>query len=480
MKILHAASECFPLAKTGGLGDVVSALPAALRKLGIDARVCLPAYRGVAQKLTDVRVAGEALDINGLHFDVLSGQHAASGLRLLLLDCPPLFDRGGDPYHDENGKPWPDNAWRFGCYSEAVARVAEGCEGWRADIVHLHDWQVGLAAPRLAMLGTRRPMIVFTIHNLAYQGVFGREEYAELHLPQVWWHMDGLEFWGGFSFIKGGLNYSDAITTVSPTYAREILTPDHGHGLDGVLRYRSRKLVGIANGIDADAWNPATDPYLDRHYNARSVVAGKKANKAAVLSELGLEASGAPLLIYIGRFAQQKGADLLLEAAEALMKEPLQIAVLGSGDRKLEQAFAAWAARESGRVAVCLRHDERLAHRMTAAADLQLMPSRFEPCGLNQMYAQRYGTIPVVRNTGGLADTVVDTTAETMAAGTATGVLYQPADSTGVIYGVGRGLELLAQQPIRLALQRAGMKRDFSWKHSAREYLDLYHSLLKH
>lgn len=477
MKILHAASECFPLAKTGGLGDVVAALPVAQGRLGADARVCLPAYRGTLQQLLDGSRRGGGLEINGLRFDLVDGIHGTSGLRLVLLDCPALFDRPGDPYHDAGGIPWPDNAWRFGCFSEAVARLAQGWGGWRPDIVHLHDWQAGLAAPRIAGLGARRPLIVFTVHNLAYQGVFGREEYRALHLPPVWWHLDGLEFWGGFSFIKGGLNYSDAITTVSPTYAREILQPASGHGLDGVLRHRSQRLCGILNGIDPDAWNPVTDPHLDRHYSERSVTAGKKANKRGLLAELGLAGDDVPLLIYIGRFAEQKGADLLLEAAGELMKLPLQMAVLGSGDRELEKRFASWAAEMSARVSVSLRHDERLAHRLTAAADLQLMPSRFEPCGLNQMYAQRYGTIPVVHRTGGLADTVVDATAATLADGTATGVHFEHADAGGVIYGVRRALALLGEAKVRRALQRAGMSRDFSWAHSAQTYLDLYQSL---
>ncbi|MDR3415316.1 MAG: glycogen synthase GlgA [Nevskia sp.] len=476
LKVLHAASECQPLAKTGGLADVVAALPAALTAVGVEARVCLPAYRGVKQQISDLAWVG-GVNVLGQDFGVLEGSLPERGLKLWLIDCPHLYERPGDPYHDMHGRPWHDNPWRFGCFAQAVAQLARGCNGWKPDVVHLHDWQAALAAAWIEPL-PGRPRLVFTIHNLAYQGLYSRDEFNALQVPGYLWHMHGVEFWGGFSFMKAGINLCDAITTVSPTYAREILTPEFGHSLDGALRDRRSLLHGIVNGIDAEAWNPATDLLLGSTYGNRNVVSGKNANKAALKEELGLAPGEEPLLIFIGRFAEQKGADLILAARGPLLELPLQLAVLGTGDRQLERQFGEWAEAQPGRVALRLRYDEGLAHRMTAAADLQLMPSRFEPCGLNQMYAQRYGTIPVVRRTGGLADTVTDATAESLADGSATGVHFQHADVGGVLHGVRRGLELLADKTLRARLRRTGMARDFSWTRSARQYEQLYTSLL--
>ncbi|MDB5985569.1 MAG: glycogen/starch synthase, ADP-glucose type [Nevskia sp.] len=484
MKILHAAAECFPLAKTGGLGDVLGALPFAQRNLGADARVMLPAYRGVRQKLGSTRRLGE-LQLRGQRCEIFAGElpsidgGTAARLPVLLFDCPALFDRDGGPYEDANGRAFADNAWRFGCFGEAVAQIASGAvAGFEADVVNLHDWQAALAAPRLSAQATR-PRIVFTIHNLAYQGQFGRREFDALGLPLAWWQPDFLEFWGGFSFMKAGLNFSDAISTVSPTYAREIQTPAFGQGLDGVLRARAAILHGIANGIDQTLWNPATDPLIDQNYTLADVDAGKRANKQALLQELALDADERPLVAFIGRLAEQKGADLILAAREQLLALPAQYVVLAAGDPQLQNAFRSLAYNApEGRIAVHIAHDERFAHRLTAAADLLLMPSRFEPCGLNQMYAQRYGTLPLVHNTGGLADTVVDATAATLADGSATGVQFRDADVGGVVYGVRRGLELLADVGSADRLRKTGMRRDFSWTRSAQRYLELYQSLI--
>ncbi len=481
MKILHAAAECFPLAKTGGLGDVLGALPFAQRKLGADARVILPAYRGVQQKLGPTTILG-TLQLRGTTCNVLGGELVSGnqGLPVLLVDIPALFDRPGNPYEDLSGHPFEDNAWRFGCFGEAVAQIASGALGiFKPDVVNLHDWQSALAAPRLSTQ-TPRPRIVFTIHNLAYQGQFGRREFDALGLPAAWWQPDFLEFWGGFSFMKGGLNFSDAITTVSPTYAEEIQTAAFGCALDGVLRQRAGILHGIANGIDQQLWNPATDKLLPFNYDDASVTAGKRANKEALQQALALEVDAdIPLVAFIGRLAEQKGADLILNAREALLALPAQYAILAAGDAQLQNAFRSLAYNApEGRIAVHIAHDESLAHRLTAAADLLLMPSRFEPCGLNQMYAQRYGTLPVVHRTGGLADTVVDTTAATLADGSATGVLFNDADVGGVTYGVRRGLELLADPTITAQLRVTGMRRDFAWTRSAQRYLDLYGELI--
>lgn len=476
MKVLHAASECFPLAKTGGLGDVVGALPLAQRNLGADARVMLPAYRGLRENLRDVRSLGR-LQLLGHTFEILQGA-AATGLPVFLADCPALFDRDGGPYQDAAGRDYGDNALRFGLYSMAVAEFARRPEfGFVPQLVHLHDWQSALAAAWLAFAPTR-PALAFTIHNLAYQGQFGRDSFEALRLPWAWWQPEALEFWGGWSFMKAGITFSDAVTTVSPTYAREIQTADYGCSLDPLLRARAGVLHGIVNGID-DSWNPAADSLIEHPYDASTATAGKRANKRVLQRELGLEPGDTPLLVFIGRLAEQKGADLLLAASEQLLKLPVQIAVLAGGDAALAEAFREFARRAPrGRVAVRIAHDERLAHRYIAAADLLLMPSRFEPCGLTQMYAQRYGTVPVARRTGGLADTVVDATAQTLADGSATGVLFDTADAGGVAWGVGRAVELLGKRGVHEQLQRQGMSRDFSWNASARSYLSLYNELV--
>jgi starch synthase len=482
LRVLHAAAECFPLAKTGGLGDVAAALPAALRALGCDARVAMPAYRGVAQSLGRVEPLSSH-EINGIRYTVLRGA-LADGLPVYLFDAPPLFDRAGGPYADEAQQPYADNALRFGTFSAALAAfVAQGAAGFDPQVLHLHDWQTALAAPWLAA-APQRPALVFTIHNLAYQGQFGREAFETLGLPSSWWSPEALEFWGGFSCMKGGLNYADLITTVSPTYAREIQTPAFGCGLDGLLTARSDQLVGILNGIDTTVWNPATDPHLVRHYDSRTVTAGKQANRVAVANTLALASPAhgqtLPLVVFIGRLADQKGADLLLAAQDALMQMPLQLAVLASGDTKLEAAFSDWAGRApAGRLAIRLAHDEALAHQLTAAADLLVMPSRFEPCGLNQMYAQRYGTIPVVHRTGGLADTVVDAGAGSSAEPGGSGVLFDHADVGGLLWGLRRGLELCSDRRRCQRLRRQGMARDFSWSASAQQYQESYTRLLR-
>ena len=477
LRVLHAASECFPLAKTGGLGDVVGALPAALASFGVDARVALPAYPGLREQLTVVqRVA--RFPAGGADFEILRGQ--LDGSTIYLFDAPALFARDGGPYEDAARQPWADNAARFGAFGLAVAQFAQrGVDGFAPSIVHLHDWQAALAAPALAQ-NAARPRVVFTIHNLAYQGVFDRQDFHALGLPGAWWTPEGVEYWGGFSFMKAGLNFADAITTVSPTYAREITTEAFGCGLDGVLRRHIDKLSGIVNGIDATIWNPVTDPRLTATYGVDSVDAGKRANRVALQIDWGLATGDFPLIAFIGRLADQKGADLLLAVGDALLTESdAQIAVLASGDPGLQRAFVDWAAAApAGRVAVRIAHDETLAHRLTAAADLQLMPSRFEPCGLNQMYAQRYGTIPVVHRTGGLADTVVDATPATLADASATGVHFADADPGGVLWGLRRGLALIADEATRRQLRRTGMARDFSWPASAQRYRALYAALL--
>ena len=482
MKVLHVAAECFPLIKTGGLADVVGSLPLAQRRIGIDARVALPGYRGLNGRLEFAHTVA-AFDLQGFGFNVTeamlnSVDSAEERLPVYLFECPELYDRPGDPYRDAQGKEHPDNALRFGLFAEAVSRFASHrSNGFSPALVHLHDWQAAPVAAWLS-LESQRPSTLLTIHNLAYQGVFDRETFEHLGLPQQWWSPQAMEFWGKCSFLKAGIQFADAITTVSPGYAREIQMAEYGCGLDANLRARSTDLSGILNGIDTGVWNPQTDPFIPAHYTAGDVNIGKGANKSALQRELGLAISSRPLVAFVGRLADQKGADLILAAREELLRLDAQYVVLASGDHGLEQAFAGFAGPlVADRVAVRLLHDETLAHKIFAAADLLLIPSRFEPCGLTQMYAQRYGTLPVVRRTGGLIDTVVDADAESLATNRATGVHFLDADVGGLLYGVRRGLELIADATTHDKLRQAAMARDFSWLQSAVDYKQLYRGL---
>lgn len=477
MKVLFVASEAHPLIKTGGLGDVCGSLPPALQSLGVDVRLMLPAYRDAVAHAGRLKTAAR-LELPRLAAPVavLEGTLPGTRVKTWLVDFPPAFDRHGNPYLDDHGQPWHDNAARFALLARAARAAALGqvSHHWLPDVVHCHDWQTGLVPALLALEQARRPATIFTIHNLAYQGLFPRETLEALGLPPALWSLEALEFHGQLSFIKGGLVFADWITTVSPTYAREIQTPEYGCGLDGLLRYRATRISGILNGIDARAWNPARDPHLAERYSPKRLK-GKLANKLALQRELGLEVGGdRALLGTVGRLVEQKGVDLLLEALAQIMQHDVQLAVLGTGEARFEQRLREMAARFPGRLAVLIGYDELLAHRITAGADIFLMPSRFEPCGLNQMYSQRYGTVPVVRRVGGLADTVIDATPENLRNGTATGVVFDPPDPQALVAAVARALALYADKKRWRRLMLAGMRRDFSWEHSAREYLRLY------
>lgn len=460
-RVLFAASECAPLAKTGGLGDVCAALPPALRALGLDVRVLLPGYREVLAAASCRLVA---------HIEILRLQARLLEARLpgevpaVILDCPALYDRAGGPYQDAQGRDWPDNALRFGALAKAAALLSSARSPlqWRPDVLHCHDWQAALAPAFLAEERERTPSVL-TIHNLAFQGNFAPEILPALGLPASRYSIDGLEFYGKASFLKGGLLLADALTTVSPTYAAEIQTPEFGCGLDGVLRLRSGVLSGILNGIDTTAWNPAKDRFVEKRYSARDL-SSKKVNKAALQKRMGLEETEEmPLFGTVGRMTHQKGTDLILEAIDELAALG-QVALVGTGERALEEAARAAARRYPGRVAASIGFSEPLAHLLEAGADIFLMPSRFEPCGLNQMYSQRYGTPPVVRATGGLADTVEDGR---------TGFLFE-----GDLAGAARRAAQAWRRPKAWrALQRAGMARDFSWSAAARRYAALYSRL---
>ncbi|MDZ7781420.1 MAG: glycogen synthase GlgA [Halioglobus sp.] len=474
MRALFVASEAYPLVKTGGLADVAGSLPEALRQSGVDVRLLLPAYQSLLETIEPPATVA-SLELAGTSVQVLECLLPGTQVITWLLRHPAFSERAGNPYHDAAGQPWPDNAERFMLLCRLAAEICTGDNAldWRPDVLHCNDWHTGPAIA-LAHLHQQRPTTVFTIHNLAHLGLFDRPTFEQLRLPEPLWHHDAMEFYGQFCFMKGGLVYADHITTVSPTYADEICEPGNGMGLEGLLSQRRDHLYGILNGIDMQAWDPADDDFIDHPYDVRSV-GHKSRNKSSLQRELGLdERADRPLLAYIGRLAEQKGLDLLLPVVGDILGSPAQLAVLGTGDAGYERALGDLAAVRPDSMAVCLEYNESLAHRIEAGADIFLMPSLFEPCGLNQLYSLRYGTVPVVRRVGGLADTVTDTDAQSIAAGTATGFVFDEAQPDALLAAVQRALQQWVDKPGWRRLQQTGMQQDFSWRTSARQYLALY------
>lgn len=477
-RILFASSEAAPLVKTGGLGDVSGSLPAALHQLGHEVRIILPAYpSAVAGAGPLTRLAGFWL--NHHYVTLLAGKMPDTGVPLWLVDSPSLFQRQGNPYVDGNGQDWPDNAERFALFCRVIVEVAMDRLGlaWQPEVVHGNDWQTGLAIALLD-LEQERPATVFSIHNLAYQGHFPYATFQALDLPQQLWSPDSLEYYGQLAMIKGGLAHADRITTVSPTYAQEILSPELGCGMDGLLRHRQDRLSGILNGIDTHTWDPGQDPHLASTYSAKTL--NKKAhNKRALQRQLKLPEQDIPLLGLVSRLVEQKGIDLVLQALPQLLETPLQLVILGSGIKAFEQACLALAARYPSQVAVHIGYDEALAHRIEAGADLFLMPSRFEPCGLNQLYSLHYGTPPIVHQTGGLADTVIHTTAQTLADGTANGFVFTPATVQCLQQAITAALACLADANCWQHVRQNGMRQDVSWHNSAAAYLAVYQQAMQ-
>ncbi|MDP2809496.1 MAG: glycogen synthase GlgA [Rhodocyclaceae bacterium] len=476
MKVLFATSELAPWVKTGGLGDVAGALPAALRALGLDVRVLVPAYPALLENFPDAQEIAQPRGLGGLlPAPTLRQAMAPDGTPLLLLDYPPYFNRPGNPYLGPEGRDWLDNHLRFGLLSRVAAWLGSEAStlAWQPDIVHCNDWQTGLAAAYLHYLPGRRAKSLFTLHNLAFQGLFDHASLFELGLPDAAWQMNGIEYFGYLSFLKGGLQHADAITTVSPSYAREIQTDAEGMGMDGLLRQRAGQLSGILNGIDSKAWNPATDHHLYRSYSARRLD-GKATNKSELQAQLGLEQrQDIPLLAVVSRLTEQKGLDLLLEVAPQVLKLPAQLVVLGSGTHVMEQAWAALGRKHRNQCSVTIGFDEALSHRIEAGADIFVMPSRFEPCGLNQMYSLRYGTPPVVRATGGLADTVIDAADEKHG----NGFVFGPATADALLQALQRASTAWRDPKRWRLLQKHGMARDSSWAEAARRYVELYQRL---
>lgn len=479
MKVLFAASEMAPWVKTGGLGDVAGALPLALRAQGVDVRVLLPLYPALRAAFASSEAVVRIPAVGHMPAGSLHLATTADGLPLYLLECNALFDRPGNPYLGPDGRDLPDNALRFGMLAHAAALLATDASplSWHPEVLHCHDWQTALAPAYLRYrlgLVSGHARTVLTVHNLAFQGLFGRDMLEPLGLPADCWHLHGVEYHGYLSFLKAGLQHADALTTVSPTYAREIQTAAEGMGLDGLLRYRAADLTGIINGIDTVQWDPATDVHLPVHFDHKRLK-HKKAATQALRRELGLatECSG-PLLGVVSRLTQQKGLDLLPPIADRLAALPVQLAVLGSGDQALEAAYAELGRQYPAQFSVQIGFDEGLAHRIEAGADLFLMPSRFEPCGLNQLYSLRYGTPPIVRATGGLADTVID--AADAARGT--GFVFTNASPEALLATIERACGLWRNSPQFHVLQQRGMRADYSWRQPAQAIAAIYQRLL--
>ncbi|MDU8942750.1 glycogen synthase GlgA [Ovoidimarina sediminis] len=469
---LSVTSECAPLVKTGGLADVAGALPMALAEEGWDLRTLLPGYPKVLEATGKGRVVMTEDDLFGGPASVRSVRH--EGLRLYILDAPHLYDRDGGPYSDASGADWPDNPARFAALSWVAARIgAEGLGKWTPEVLHAHDWQAGFAALYLSEMGTARPGTVLTIHNMAFHGLAPASARAALRLPARGFGPDGYEFWSQISALKAGLVWSDKITTVSPSYARELLTPEFGAGMDGLLRARADDLSGILNGIDTETWNPATDPAIENYKSP----GGKKRARAALREEFGLPEADGPLCVVVSRLSDQKGLDILLDALPALVDRGGQLALLGSGDKTLEARYR--AAAEHPNVAVHIGYDEALSHRMIAGADAILVPSRFEPCGLTQLYGLRYGAVPIVAYTGGLIDTVIPASPMAMRAGVATGIQFHPATAHALAGALIDAVALYKTPGAWADLQKNGMRQQVGWQSSAPAYAALYDSVAR-
>jgi starch synthase len=480
IRVLFATPELAPWVKSGGLGDVSAALPAALLAEGADVRLLVPAYPQLLDAARVAKVVARIAEPGGaLQGARLLYVESGFGVPAYLVDSPEYYRRPGTAYQDADGRDWDDNAMRFGLLSRVAALLASDASplAWRPHVLQCHDWPAALAPAYLHHGAAARAATVMTVHNLAFQGNFDPQLITALGLPQTAYSMEGVEFYGRLSFLKAGLYYADRITTVSERYAEEIQTPEYGSGFDGLLRYRRDRLSGIANGIDTALWDPATDKYITEHYDAWHIER-KAANKAALQQRAGLPVdAGVPVLGTVGRLTHQKGLDLLVACVPVIAKLGAQLVVLGTGEKPLENAYRELAVSYPRVLATHIGFDEPLAHLIEAGADIFVMPSRFEPCGLNQMYSLRYGTPPIVRATGGLADTVVPATAENMAARTANGFAFVEADPDALRRAIEQAVRAWREPAAWRALQQAGMKADFSWRRAAVRYLALFRAI---
>ncbi|WP_445288924.1 glycogen synthase GlgA [Variovorax atrisoli] len=489
MRILQVSAELFPLLKTGGLADIAGALPLALTAAGQDARVLLPGFPAIVAGVRDLAPVasfeapwGEGFGLRLGHIDI----DGTPGIAAYVIDAPALYGRPGNPYEDASRQPYGDNHRRFALLGWAAAQLAQGLDPqWQPEVVHAHDWHAALAPAYLHFArqsGAPHVGSVFTVHNLAYQGIFAPWHFAELGLPGSAFQMDGLEYHGQISFMKGGLYFADRLTTVSPTYALEIQTPEQGCGLDGLLRQRSAALSGILNAVDDKVWNPAADAALVQGYHTPEGrhMAGKARCKSVLQHQLGLaERPDAPLFIVVSRLTEQKGLHLVLGGLDALLAQGGQLALLGSGEAWLEEAFRQRAAAAPQSVAVTIGYNETLAHQMFGAGDVTLVPSLFEPCGLTQMYGLKYGALPLVRRVGGLADTVVDSSLEDLASGEATGFVFDRFDAADYARALRRAFALYDRGPDWRRVRGNAMRRPADWATAAAQYIDVYRQSIK-
>jgi starch synthase len=477
--VLSVASEVFPLIKTGGLADVVGALPGALRHEGVHVRTLVPGYPAVLRALSEPTEQYGFNDLFGGPARLLAT--VAGDLELFVLDAPHLYARGGGPYASENGVPWPDNAIRFAALGQVAARLGRGLlPDFAPAIVHAHDWQAGLAPAYLYYGGEPRPGLVMTVHNIAYQGQIPAGLLPTLGLPPSAYSVDGVEYYGSIGYLKSGLWCADRITTVSPTYAAEIMTDEGGMGLGGLLRARASATSGILNGIDTAVWSPSTDPHLPATYDASSLAPARARNKQALQTRFGLRQDPHALLFgVVGRLEWLKGLDLLLASIPDLLSLGAQLAMIGSGDRNLQQGFVAAHDAHPDRVSVIIGYDEGLAHLIQGGSDAIVVPSRFEPCGLTQLCALHYGALPVVARVGGLTDTVIDANEAALSAGVATGVQFHPVTAEHLGLALARTAALWGDPLLWRRMQHNGLATDVSWNRAARRYAALYRELVE-
>lgn len=485
MNILQVSAEIFPLLKTGGLADIAGALPAALTAAGCEPRLLLPGFAPVLSDLQEAQTLCELLAPWGDRVTLLWGRLAALDTVAYVIDAPQFYDRPGNPYEDACRQPYADNHRRFALLGWVAAQLAHGLDtDWQPQVVHCHDWHAALAPAYMAFAPAQSPVqsprvaTVYTVHNLAYQGVFAAHHFGDLGLPDTAFAVDGLEFHGQISFMKAGLYYADRISTVSPTYAREIQTPEQGCGLDGLLRARADVLSGILNAVDDAVWNPASDPLIAQPFDARKP-GGKARCKAALQETLGLAVStDSPLFGVVSRLTEQKGLHWVLAGLDALIAQGGQLVLLGSGEGAMEDAFHARAAAHPASVSVRIGYDESFAHSIFAASDVTLVPSRFEPCGLTQMYGLKYGSLPLVHCVGGLADTVVDCSLEDLADGSANGFVFHDFTQAAFDRAVRRAFALFAQRSEWNRVRARAMRQDLGWQNAAAQYVALYQSAL--
>ena len=478
MQVLFVTSEAFPLIKTGGLADVSGALPKAMKSLAEfngDIKILIPAYRGLLDQLIDAKPIAsiQALKQSCILF---SGQLPDSDVEVIAIQNDSLYDRIGGPYTDENGNDWSDNALRFGVLSRVASLLTrlDSPLPWQPDLVHCNDWQTGLTPAYMKLLDRVSAKSIFSVHNMAYQGNFNSDVMSQLELPLAHFKINGFEFYHQVSFMKAGLFYADQLSTVSPTYANEIQTESYGFGLQGLLKLRSLDLTGILNGIDTQAWNPSIDPHLIKHYSSKNI-RGKKGIKKDLQRKLGLNADeNAPLLGVVSRLAYQKGLDLLAAIIPQLVAEGCQIAILGSGEKALENTFLQLQQQYPDAISVTIGYNEPISHAIMAGADLFIMPSRFEPCGLNQLYGLAYGTPPIVSATGGLVDSVRDTNTDSIKHHTATGFVLKDITDASLLETIQTAITYWQDKKTWRKIQNNGMKTEVSWLSSAHLYLQLY------